>query len=180
MQPQDLRPIELVLNIKVGLVGGFDGEKPSDDWSGGKIVVGNLDKFIVVERHDAKSYPMVYDTAALIRLPEAIQTKGYRHIEGMSVRYPVTTLDLLLIQRGPPDSDFCVWGPVDPTVNIFAFPIDIDFNILMPKAEDWIPKSYYLAGHAIMTIEEPFIDTDMARAMRQRHDYWRFSNKDEI
>ena len=174
MQPQDLRPIELSLNIKVGLVGGFDSGKPLDDWSGGKIVVGNLEKFIVVERHDDNLYPMMWDAAAVIQLPKPIQTKGYRLSEGMSTRYSLTTRDFLLIQRGLPDSKFCVWGPVDSIVNIFAFPLGVDFNTLMPKAKNWIPKSYYLAGHAIMTIEEPLIDTDMARAIRQRHDYWQF------
>lgn len=177
MNPEDIRRITLEIGSKIGLVGGFDMEKPQDNWCDRKIVVGTLEKFIILERFDANVYQIQWDAAAVIALPQAIEVKGY-DITDKWKRASIISKKLFLLHRALPNSGNGEWGfhDFDPAVNIFGVPLDVEFHQDVLKADEWVPKTLYLAGYAGMIIENPFWDTWYARTMRKRYEYWQFGD----
>lgn len=159
MQPEDFREIMNPPGTSIGLIGDYGG--PSE-WSNGKLVIGTVKSYVIVERHhntiEIAINGIVWDTAAIISLLKPLKLLGESGQEYIGS-------ELLLIHRYPE----LAWDNKDPNVHVFG----IKQSESLPAKEPlvlslWKSKTIWLSSAAIMTVEESKNISDMARVFREK------------
>ncbi len=154
----------LPLGTHVGIVG--DDCPPSEDWNHGKVALGTLKEYLVVERHhnlNCGNDDLVWDYAAIVWVSSLVEAIGHDLSKPYGTKSTFTGQDLMLLQRHPSYA----WDNNDPNVHVFG--IVEQFGGMLLRHE-WLPKVVWLAGHATMMVEESNAPSEMAKLFRAREE----------
>src|SRR5688572_23388012 len=81
MRPENFRKLLIKPGSTVGLFGDGDDR---DNWTDNRVILGVLQKYLLVRRSAWNHHEDVWDAGALIELNTPVKTRGYRHVfEGM-------------------------------------------------------------------------------------------------
>ena|SRR6185436_8785390 len=152
MNPEQFRQLKLKPGTELGILGEYSVPKPTK---------GALKAYIVLERNfntvNAEKGTKEWDTAIVMSLFAPLEAIGANEEK-------YTGSELLLIHRHP---NFA-WDNGDPTVLVFGIRQGESLENGPLARVDWEPKTIWLEGHAIMTVEDASAPSEISKVMRDR------------
>lgn len=154
MKPDLFRHLKLKPGTAIGILG---------EYAISGLIRGILKSYVVLERHfnttKVEKGSVEWDTAIVMSLFAPLEAIGANAEKFVGS-------ELLLIHHLP---DFA-WDNGDPVVHVFGMREGKFLGEGPLVRQRWEPKTVWLEGHAIMTVEDPSALSEISQVLRKRAD----------